>query len=39
LKAYEKHKSDHDARSTLYREEGFRELNEQYGPQYNHFLA
>ena len=38
LKQYESHKETHDARSTLYREEGFRELNEKYGPDYDHYF-
>ena len=37
LKQYESHKDRHDARSRLYREEGFEELNEKYGTKYNAF--
>ena len=35
LKEYENHKTMHDARSTLFREEGFRDLNDKYGPDFN----
>lgn len=35
LKTYENHKTMHDARSTLFREEGFRDLHEKYGTDYN----
>ena len=37
LKTYENHKEKHDARSTLFREEGFRDLHEKYGPEYDHY--
>lgn len=36
LKEFENHKEMHDARSTLYREEGFRDVTDKYGSQYNH---
>ncbi len=39
MKAYERHRDDHEARSTLYREEGFRNLNDKYGVDYDHFEA
>ena len=35
LKEYENHQSMHDARSTLFREEGFRDINEKLGPDYS----
>ena len=38
MKTYENHKEKHDARSTLFREEGFREVNEKYGPDYDHYV-
>ena len=34
LKQYENHREKHDARSTLYREEGWKELNEKYDKDY-----
>ena len=39
LKAYESHRDTHEARSTLYREEGFRNLNDKYGTEYDHYSA
>jgi hypothetical protein len=37
LKEYENHKMMHDARSTLFREEGFREINDQLGTDYDFY--
>lgn len=37
LKAYERHRDNHEARSTLYREEGFRNLNDKYGVDYDYY--
>lgn len=39
LKAYETHRDNHEARSTLYREEGWKDLNEKYGTEYDHYSA
>jgi len=35
LKAYENHRDDHDARSKLFREEGFSQFNDKYGHSFN----
>jgi hypothetical protein len=37
LKQYESHRDKHEARSHLFREEGFKEMNKKYGPEYNAF--
>ena len=37
LRQYEQHKDKSEARSRLFREEGFEELNEKHGPDYNVF--
>ena len=37
LRQYESHKEKHDARSNLFREEGFREMHDKYGQDYNVF--
>jgi len=37
LKQYESHRDKHEARGHLFREEGFKEMNEKYGPEYNAF--
>jgi hypothetical protein len=39
LRAYERHRDNHEARSTLYREEGFQDLNKRFGVDYSHFEA
>lgn len=39
LKAYENHRDNNEARSTLYREEGFRDFNEKHGTEYDHYTA
>lgn len=35
LKEFEDHQTMHEARSILYREEGFRDLNDKFGADYN----
>lgn len=35
MKEFENHQEMHDARSTLFREEGFREMHDKYGSDYN----
>ena len=39
LKAFENHRDNHEARSKLYREEDFNNLNDKYGPEYDHYAA
>ena len=37
MKQYESHKTKHEARGHLFREEGFKEFNQKYGPDYDSF--
>jgi len=37
LKNFEEHRDTHEARSHLMREEGWKNLNEKYGPDYKHW--